>query len=65
MSAITESIREVMMRRDVDFESGSQQEAFRQIKETRTETPVTEYYTVMKPIAITCTASKSGLGAVL
>ena len=65
MSMITDPIRKVT-KSDVEFKWGKQQEeAFRQIEETLTAAPVLEYYDVMRPVTITCDASKSGLGAVL
>ena len=65
MSLITNPIQKVM-KSDVEFEWGSQQEAaFQQIKEILTAAPVLEYYDVKRLVTITCDASRSGLGAVL
>ena len=65
MSTITKPIRE-LLKSDVEFHWGDQQkEALQQIEEIMTEVPVLVYYDVSKPVAITCYASKAGMGAVL
>ena len=65
LSDLTKPLRE-LTQKEVEWCWGETQEnAFRQLKEAVTRTPVLRYYNVKEPVTIQCDMSQRGLGAAL
>ena len=65
LSDLTKPLRE-LTQKEIEWCWGETQEnAFRQLKEAVTRTPVLRYYNVKEPVTIQCDASQTGLGAAL
>jgi hypothetical protein len=69
LSSITEPLRSVVRgskKKGFEFKFGKpQEEAFSKLKDMMSKAPVLQYYTLKKPVTISCDASKAGLGWVL
>ena len=65
LSDLTKPLRELTQKEVEWCWEEAQENAFRQLKEAVTRTPVLRYYNVKEPVTIQCDASQMGLGAAL